>query len=139
MKSTLSAFVAGLVFGFGLILSEMVNPRRVQGFLDITGSWDPTLAFVMGGALVVSGIGYRLVFAMTRPVFSDVFAVPTNRTIDKKLVIGALLFGVGWGVAGLCPGPAIVGAGTGEIGILVFVLFMVVGMKFFEKVQGQFT
>lgn len=134
MKLFFSAFVSGVVFGIGLIVSEMVNPLRVQGFLDITGSWDPTLAFVMGGALLVASIGYRLVFAMNRPVFSDVFAVPTNRVIDKKLVSGALLFGVGWGIAGLCPGPAIVGAGTGEIGILVFVLFMAVGMKFFDAV-----
>ena len=132
MKITLSALLAGLIFGFGLIVSEMVNPRRVVGFLDITGNWDPTLAFVMIGALLVVTIGYRLVFARSKPLFESAFAVPTNRLIDSKLVLGAILFGMGWGLSGLCPGPAIVGLSTFNTGVVTFVISMIVGMKAFE-------
>ena len=137
MRSLLSALVAGLIFGAGLILSEMVNPRRVQGFLDITGNWDPTLAFVMGGALLVTGIGYKLLFSRGKPFFEASFSVPTNRVIDAKLIIGAALFGVGWGLSGLCPGPAIVGASTFNQEILVFVAAMVAGMKGFELFERK--
>ena len=132
IKSTASALLAGLIFGGGLILSEMVNPARVLGFLDVSGRWDPTLAFVMGGALAVAGIGYRLAFLRGRPLFSGVFSVPANRVIDIRLVAGAVLFGIGWGLAGLCPGPAIVGLSTLNSDIIVFVLAMVAGIKLFE-------
>jgi uncharacterized membrane protein YedE/YeeE len=129
MKSTVSAFIAGLVFGLGLILSEMVNPQRVRGFLDIAGNWDPTLVFVMGGAVLVTAIGFRLAFLRSKPWFSNAFAVPTNRLIDSRLVLGAVMFGVGWGIAGFCPGPAIVGLATLNLDILIFVLAMIAGMK----------
>jgi len=137
MKSILSALLAGLIFGIGLILSEMVNPRRVQGFLDVTGNWDPTLIFVMSGALLVTGIGYKIIFSRKKPLFSNSFYVPTNRAIDAKLIIGALLFGAGWGLSGLCPGPAIVGTSTFNKDILVFMAAMVVGMKAFEFVEKK--
>lgn len=137
MKSTLSAFAAGLIFGVGLIISEMVNPKRVQGFLDIGGSWDPTLAFVMGGALLVTGVGYKVLFSRGKPIFETSFTLPTNRVIDAKLVVGAVLFGVGWGLSGLCPGPAIVGASTLNQDILVFLAALVVGMKAFELVEKK--
>lgn len=135
MKSPLSALLAGMIFGVGLILSEMVNPKRVQGFLDVTGNWDPTLAFVIGGALLVTGIGYKMTFSRNKPLFASTFSVPTNRVIDTRLIVGAVLFGSGWGLSGLCPGPAIVGLSTFNIDIMAFVLSMIVGMKIFEFVE----
>ncbi len=129
MKSSLSALVAGIIFGLGLVLSEMVNPRRVRGFLDISGSWDPTLVFVMAGAVLVAAVGFKLVFSRGRPLFEDDFAVSSNRTIDARLIFGAVLFGVGWGIAGLCPGPAIVGLATLNTDIVIFVIAMMAGMK----------
>jgi uncharacterized membrane protein YedE/YeeE len=137
MKSAISAFIAGLIFGLGLILSEMVNPQRVRGFLDIAGNWDPTLVFVMGGAVLVTAIGFRLAFLRSKPWFSPAFSVPTNRIIDSRLVLGAVLFGIGWGIAGFCPGPAIVGLATLNTDILVFVLAMIVGMKLAGRLGKQ--
>jgi len=139
MKVTISAFLAGAIFGLGLIISEMVNPKRVQGFLDITGNWDPTLAFVMGGALLTTAIGYKVVFARGQPLYENSFSVPTNRKIDAPLIMGAILFGAGWGLSGLCPGPAIVGLSTFNIGIVAFILAMIVGMKIFEHVEIKFN
>ncbi|MFV1873433.1 MAG: DUF6691 family protein [Oleiphilus sp.] len=132
MIRTLSALSAGLLFGFGLIQSEMVNPKRVQGFLDITGQWDPTLVFVMGGALLVSSLGFKLLFFREQPLFEKRFFIPTNKVIDSRLLVGAILFGIGWGLSGLCPGPAIVGLATLNGDILVFVGAMVIGMKAFD-------
>ena len=134
MKGILSSLLAGMLFGLGLIVSEMVNPKRVQGFLDISGHWDPTLLFVMLGALVVTGIGYKMILSRSKPFFESAFSVPTNRTIDTRLIVGAALFGAGWGLSGLCPGPAIVGLSTVNSDILVFVVAMIVGMKTFEYV-----
>lgn len=132
MKSTLSAFLAGTLFGLGLIVSEMVNPRRVQGFLDLFGHWDPTLVFVMVGAFVVTATGYKLVLSRPAPTFAPSFSVPTNRTIDTRLILGAILFGIGWGLSGLCPGPAIVSVATLSPSILIFIVAMVAGMKLFD-------
>lgn len=137
MKSTLSAFAAGVLFGIGLIVSEMVNPRRVQGFLDISGNWDPTLVFVMAGALLVTGIGYKWVFSRRKPLFEASFSVPTNRIIDVRLIVGAILFGVGWGLSGLCPGPAIVGVTTFNPGVVTFIAAMIAGMKLFEMLDKK--
>ncbi len=106
-EKNLVAAVAGTLFGFGLALSEMVNPERVLNFLDLFGTWDPTLAFVMGGAIPVSAIGYLLVGKRGKPFFGERFLVPDNAQIDKKLIGGAALFGIGWGIAGYCPGPAV--------------------------------
>jgi uncharacterized membrane protein YedE/YeeE len=137
MKRTLSAFVAGAIFGTGLIISEMVNPKRVKGFLDVSGNWDPTLVFVMAGAFLVTGIGYKLVFFRSKPLFESSFSVPTKRVIDARLVIGAILFGMGWGLGGLCPGPAIVSAATLNPNVVIFVVAMIAGMKLFEKLDKK--
>ena len=139
LKSFLSALVAGLVFGLGLIFSEMVNPKRVQGFLDIAGNWDPTLVFVMAGALLVAGVGYKLTFLRGRPLFSSSFFVPANRIIDSRLIVGAILFGVGWGLSGLCPGPAIVATSTFNQDIIIFVVAMIGGIKLSEFVQHKIS
>ena len=137
VKSTISALVAGMIFGLGLIFSEMVNPRRVRGFLDIAGNWDPTLLFVMGGALLVTSLGYKLTFSRVRPLFDSTFFVPANRIIDFRLIVGAILFGAGWGLSGLCPGPAIVAAATFNQQIIIFVIAMIAGIKLSEFVQNK--
>ena len=124
----ISVLLAGLIFGFGLIISGMINPERVLGFLDIAGAWDPSLAFVMGGAVVVTFFGYRYVLGRKTPLFEESFQVPTNTLIDQKLVGGALLFGVGWGIVGLCPGPAIAGIVVDPARIGIFVAAMLAGM-----------
>lgn len=105
------AVASGLLFGAGLVVSGMVNPLRVLGFLDITGTWDPTLAFVMGGALLVSGPAYHLARGGGKPLSATTFQLPTAMAVDRRLLIGAALFGAGWGIAGYCPGPAMAGLG----------------------------
>jgi uncharacterized protein len=127
MTRLLAWFGCGLVFGLGLCLSEMVNPLTVQAFLDVTGSWDPTLVFVLGGAVTTAFIGYRLVFRRGRPLLADRFNLPTSRTIDTPLIGGAVLFGVGWGLLGYCPGPAIVSLAGLHPEPLLFVVAMVAG------------
>lgn len=139
MNRTISALMAGCLFGLGLIVSEMVNPKRVQGFLDVTGRWDATLLFVMGGALVVTGIGYKLVFSLRKPLFASTFLVPTSRAIDTRLVFGGILFGTGWGLSGLCPGPAVVALSTLNTDVVVFVIAMIMGMKIFELSEKKFN
>lgn len=124
----LAALAAGLIFGFGLSVSGMLDPARVRGFLDITGSWDPTLAFVLGGAVGVAGLGYALARRLAHPAFETTFHLPTNRRIDPPLVGGGALFGVGWGLSGFCPGPAVAALSTGSISVAVFVAAMLVGM-----------
>ncbi len=127
-----TALLAGLIFGLGLVISQMINPEKVISFLDIFGNWDPSLAFVMGGGLIVTAIGYRLVWRKTKPYAADQFQVPTNRAVDKKLAVGAVLFGMGWGLVGLCPGPAIAGLLVGGVPILIFLGAMITGMILFE-------
>ncbi len=136
-RSHITAFVAGLIFGIGLILAGMANPAKVLAFLDIAGHWDPSLALVMGGAIPVSAIGFYLTRHRTAPLFSASFQVPTNRKLDKRLVLGALGFGVGWGLAGFCPGPALVALGTGSLKAVVFVAAMLSGMVIFEMLERQ--
>ncbi|MGE4369518.1 MAG: DUF6691 family protein [Burkholderiaceae bacterium] len=128
----LSEFLIGLVFGTGLILSGMSNPAKVIGFLDISGLWDPSLAFVMGGAVLVALIAFRVARQRTQAFFGDALKLPTATQLDKRLIVGSLLFGVGWGLAGFCPGPAIVSLGAGYTQALVFVIAMVAGMLVFE-------
>jgi len=125
---TLVQFLAGLIFGTGLVISGMIDPAKVLNFLDVAGTWDPSLAFVMIGAVVVTAIGYRLVLQRRRPIFATVFQVPTRREIDIRLVVGAMIFGIGWGLSGLCPGPALTSLSLGALGILVFVPALFVGM-----------
>lgn len=124
----LAALAAGLIFGFGLSLSGMLDPARVQGFLDVTGNWDPTLAFVLGGAVSVAGAGYALARRLPRPAFDGHFQYPTSRRIDRPLVAGATLFGIGWGLSGFCPGPAVAALSTGAPPVAVFVAAMLLGM-----------
>jgi uncharacterized membrane protein YedE/YeeE len=124
----LTTLFAGLLFGTGLILSGMANPKKVQNFLDIFGSWDPSLAFVMGGAILVTAPGFWLVQKRTSPFFHDVFQLPARNDIDARLVTGAAIFGVGWGLGGLCPGPAVTSLLFFTPGVLIFVPTMLVGM-----------
>ncbi len=132
MPLVISAFVSGLLFGLGLIVSEMVNPAKVLGFLDIAGHWDPSLAFVMGGAVVVSALGYALAKRRGVPVLSPKLEIPTRRDLDPRLLAGAVLFGIGWGLIGLCPGPALVALTFGPREIFVFVAAMIAGMALFR-------
>jgi hypothetical protein len=127
MKVALAALFSGTLFGAGLAWSGMTNPARVLGFLDITGNWDPTLVLVMGGALAVSASLFPLVLRRSRPVLAELFALPSKRDLDARLLGGAALFGVGWGLAGLCPGPAIAGLVTGSPAIVLFVTAMLAG------------
>lgn len=123
-----SALASGLVFGLGMAISGMTNTERVQGFLDLAGQWDPTLAFVMGAGLVVTFIGYKFILKNPAPLFADTFAIPGKRDIDKALIIGAVLFGIGWGLVGYCPGPAIAGLSYGYSATLLFVPIMIIGL-----------
>lgn len=132
MGRSLSALIAGLIFGLGLTISEMVNPAKVLAFLDVLGDWDPSLAFVMGAALLVTAIGYRMVWRAERPVFAAQFQVPGNREVDVRLAMGAVLFGVGWGLVGLCPGPAISALTFGGTPVFGFLAAMGAGMAAFE-------
>ena len=132
MERNISALIAGVVFGLGLTISQMINPEKVLAFLDIFGAWDPSLAFVMGGALLVTGIGYRFVWRRARPLFADGFQLPTNNKLDIRLAGGAVLFGVGWGLVGLCPGPALAGLLLGGGDTLLFVGAMLAGFALFE-------
>jgi uncharacterized protein len=122
------ALLAGVIFGAGLTLSDMVNPARVFNFLDLTGSWDPTLIFVMAGGLAVTTLGYKFIFRRSSPLVDEKFHLPTQQQIDLPLVGGAALFGVGWGLAGICPGPALADLVTLEPKVLVFIAAMLVGM-----------
>ena len=128
MKKVLFAFIGGLVFGLGLILAGMANPSKVLGFLDLTGQWDPSLALVMGGAIAVGLVGFRLARSQALAWTGEPRAWPGLRGLDKRLVIGAAIFGVGWGIAGICPGPALVLLGAGSGKGLLFVIAMIVGM-----------
>jgi uncharacterized protein len=124
----LSVFVSGLLFGAGVTISGMVNPMKVLNFMDIAGPWDASLIFVMGAGLIVTMIGYRLVFRRGTPMFADKFRLPTLKTLDAKLIVGAALFGLGWGLSGFCPGPAVASVVFGQIESLIFVMAMATGM-----------
>ena len=128
----ISEFLVGLLFGLGLILSGMTDPGKVIGFLDLFGSWDPSLALVMGGAIMVGIFAFTIAKKRTTTFLGGVLRFPTNADIDKRLVIGSLMFGAGWGLAGFCPGPALVSMADGQPKALVFVLAMLVGMLGFE-------
>ncbi len=124
----LSALLVGVLFGLGLTISEMINPAKIIAFLDVAGSWDPSLLVVMASALAVSFVGYRIVLARRAPLFGAAFQLPTKTTIDRPLIVGSALFGVGWGLAGLCPGPAISAAALGKGEIYVFLIALIAGM-----------
>jgi uncharacterized membrane protein YedE/YeeE len=130
---TVMAFISGLIMSAGLIISGMVNPQKVIGFLDLFGHFDPTLAFVMAGALSVTAVGYRLI-GRSKPLLCESYDMPKKHKIDRPLVMGAVLFGAGWGMAGFCPGPAIVGVGLGLYKAMVFVIAMLAGMFLARKI-----
>lgn len=131
----LTSLLAGLVFGFGLILSGMANPAKVLGFLDLFGRWDPSLGLVMGGAVAVASVAFFLARKRTVSLLGATMKLPKATHIDRRLVGGGLLFGMGWGIAGFCPGPALVALGMGEGKAVVFVLAMLVGMGVFEVLE----
>ena len=131
----LSSFVAGLVFGFGLLVSGLVNPAKVLGFLDVAGAWDPSLALVMVGAVAVGAVAFAVAGRLTATLLGTPMALPTGRGIDRRLVLGSLAFGVGWGLAGFCPGPALVALGAGKLKAVVFVAAMLAGMLVFELAE----
>lgn len=125
----------GALFGLGLAISGMVDPQKVIGFLDVAGDWDPTLASVMGGALLVAFPAFRLISKRSRPVLEDNFALPTKTEIDARLLGGAALFGVGWGLSGFCPGPAVTALASGLTPVFAFVAAMLVGMAVYKWVS----
>lgn len=132
------ALITGLLFGLGLMLSGMVNPAKVQGFLDITGNWDPSLAFVMGGAIAVGLVFFQLARRRTESLAThEAMQLPANNTIDRRLILGSIAFGAGWGLAGICPGPAIVALAMGNLDVLVFVIAMIAGMGLFSLLQRK--
>ncbi|MFY1708495.1 DUF6691 family protein [Tritonibacter scottomollicae] len=122
------AGLTGLVFGIGIAVSGMMNPAKVLNFFDVAGRWDASLAFVMGGALIVTALGYRLVWRRSKPVFDDQFQIPGSTRIDRKLLGGSALFGIGWGIAGFCPGAALPALGTGRWEVVLFVAAVIVGL-----------
>ncbi|SDP68633.1 hypothetical protein SAMN05216303_106112 [Rhodoferax sp. OV413] len=132
-----ASLLSGLVFGLGLIVSGMANPAKVLGFLDVAGVWDPSLAFVMAGAIAVAAVAFALARRRSHSLLGAPMQLPSARRIDCRLVIGSLLFGVGWGVAGFCPGPALVGLGMGAGKALVFVAAMLAGMGLFEWLERR--
>lgn len=132
MNKIISAFAVGIIFGIGLTIAQMVNPAKVLSFLDLAGNWDPSLAFVMGGGAGVAAIGYRLVLRRPRPLLADAFQIPTRTDLDTRLIIGGGLFGIGWGIAGLCPGPALAVLALGRSEVVIFVLAMVTGFALYE-------
>ena len=135
MKHILFCFASGLCFGAGLLLSGMTRPSKVVNFLDVTGDWDPSLAFVMGGAILVHLCAYRLLPRLKTPLMAPAFLIPTGHGIDAPLVMGAVLFGVGWGLSGICPGPALTSLPNLSPGILTFTAAMIAGMVLFHRVD----
>jgi len=136
--SAVSAFLAGLLFGIGLIVSGMTDPSKIIGFLDLAGAWDPSLAFVMGGAILVGLVAFRLARKRTVSFLGGALHIPTARHIDRPLILGSLAFGVGWGLAGYCPGPAVVAFGSGQDKAVVFVVAMIAGMALYEALDRRF-
>ncbi len=132
-----TSLLAGLVFGLGLIVSGMADPAKVLGFLDLGGAWDPTLAFVMAGAIAVGALAFAVARKRTVSFLDAAMKLPMSRDIDSRLVMGSVVFGLGWGVAGFCPGPGLVALGMGEVKALVFVLAMLVGMGAFELLERR--
>jgi uncharacterized protein len=132
MPAVLIALVSGLIFGVGLVISQMMNPAKVQNFFDVAGHWDPSLAFVMAGAIPVAAIGFFLGRSRATPVFAKSFHWPAQTAIDFRLIAGAALFGVGWGLVGFCPGPALAALQSGRWEVLIFVAAMIAGMVVFN-------
>ncbi|MGE0822266.1 MAG: DUF6691 family protein [Candidatus Binatia bacterium] len=135
MNTVLAAFISGLIFAAGLAISGMTQPGKVTGFLDIFGNWDPSLAFVMVGAILVHTVLYRLIRQRATPLFAATFSVPTRKDIDPRLLGGAALFGIGWGIGGFCPGPAVVSLASGQTSVFIFVSAMIAGMYLYTLAE----
>ena len=136
MRGTLAGLIAGLLFGLGLCLSGMTSPAVVQGFLDVAGAWNPALLFVMAGGVAVTFLGYHFLVPKSKPLWASRFSLPTATRIDTPLLAGAAIFGVGWGLAGYCPGPAVVSLASGRMAVVVFVVSMLVGMMLVRWMRG---
>ncbi|QZD86520.1 DUF6691 family protein [Qipengyuania psychrotolerans] len=136
MRTAITSLVVGTLFGAGLALGGMTDPARVRGFLDIFGDWDPTLAFVMGGAVIVMAIAWLIVPRMAEPLIADEFHLPTKSGLTPSLIGGAALFGMGWGIAGLCPGPGIAALVIEPVSAAIFVIAMLAGMAALRLVEG---
>lgn len=135
--SKLTAFLAGLIFGLGLLLAGMANPAKVLGFLDLAGAWDPSLALVMAGAIAVALLPFTLAKKRQQSLLGVPMQLPNKREIDRRLIGGSLLFGIGWGIAGICPGPAVAILLTGHWQVLLFVITMLLGMALFEALERR--
>lgn len=127
-RKLLPPLVSGTLFGAGLTISGMTDPARVRGFLDVLGAWDPTLVFVIGGAVLVMAVAWRIRNHMGTPIFAERFSLPDRNDLDGRLIAGSILFGIGWGIAGLCPGPAVASLALSPLDVLPFVLAMLAGM-----------
>jgi len=138
MKENIAAGIAGVLFGIGLVVAGMTQPHKVVGFLDFFGNWDPALIFVMGGAVSLHLVTYRLAIKRPTPILATKWQVPTKTEITKALMIGAILFGAGWGLAGFCPGPAVTSLASFEPSVLVFVASMLLGMVIFKIIDQRF-
>lgn len=136
MARTLTALIIGAIFGIGLAISQMVDPARVIGFLDIAGHWDPTLIFVMGGALLLTAPFFPLILRRKAPFLAQRFALPAKVQIDRPLLLGAIIFGIGWGLGGFCPGPALAALASGSPVIALFVVAMIVGQWLGSRLEG---
>ena len=137
MKEKLIALCSGVLFGVGLGLSQMIDRDRVLGFLDVAGNWDSTLLFVLGGAVTVTVIAFRFVLRLPHPILADKFHLPTKKDIDKSLVIGAAIFGIGWGIAGYCPGPGITALVLGNGNPILFLVAFIVGSLGYKKLAKK--
>lgn len=135
MLRMLVALVSGTLFGLGLTISGMVDPQKVIGFLDVAGNWDPTLALVMGGALLVAIPAFRLIFKRSQPVLDNEFELPTKKELDASLLGGAAIFGVGWGLSGFCPGPSVTALASGLLPVFAFVAAMIAGMAAYKWIS----
>lgn len=135
--SKLTAFIAGLIFGLGLLLAGMANPSKVLGFLDLAGTWDPSLALVMAGAIAVALLPFTLAKKRQQSLLDLPMQLPNKREIDRRLIGGSLLFGIGWGIAGICPGPAVAILLTGHWQVILFVAAMLIGMALFEALERR--
>lgn len=133
----ITSYIIGLIFGVGISISGMANPAKVINFFDFAGTWDPSLMFVMGAALIVTFVGYRIVLGRDGPILADVFQVPTRRDLDAKLLGGSAVFGIGWGIAGFCPGGALPALGTARTEVFIFVAALLVGI-FAAKTMQRF-
>ena len=133
----LSPFLIGLIFGTGIAVSGMINPAKVLNFFDLAGTWDPSLAFVMAGALAIAIPGYRMVFSRPAPAFESRFQLPDTRVIDRRLVLGSATFGIGWGIAGFCPGGALPALGTGDPTVFLFLAALIGGLLIARVLQSR--